>query len=324
MVMFWIFALLLVLAVLALGLLGVRLRRLSAQLSAADAELKKREASQAQVMHTTKLASLGQMVAGVAHEINTPLGFVKSNVEVVSDLLGEYEQAVTNVMTGVDFLLNADAATATQAKALVIKARGQLSRATGLNEARELLIDSVDGLKQMSSLVMNLKGFARVDRDGMDVINVNDSIKSSLTIASHQLRDRISVETAFGELPPVKCMPSQINQVFLNLITNAAQAMGEEGVLKIVTVAKAHSVECSFEDNGSGIADEVLPKIFDPFFTTKKVGEGTGIGLSIVHKIVQGHGGSIRVTSQVGKGTRFVVELPVAAAPTSALSKAGA
>ncbi len=309
--MTWLLGTLLIIALLAVGLLFVRERKLVGALAAMQEEGKKREASQAQVIHTTKLASLGQMVAGVAHEINTPLGFVKSNVEVVADLLAEYEQAVTNVMTGVDFLLNADAGIAERAKTLVIKARAQLSQATGLNEARELLTDSVDGLKQMSALVVNLKGFARVDRDGMDLIDVNDSIRSSLTIASHQLRDRITVETELGTLPPVRCMPSQINQVFLNLITNAAQAMGEEGRLRIRSAAKKEGVEVSISDNGSGIPDNVLPKIFDPFFTTKKVGEGTGLGLSIVHKIIQGHGGSIRVNSVIGKGTTFFVELPI-------------
>jgi two-component system, NtrC family, sensor kinase len=303
--------LLLLLAVAAAAWFFLRERALLVKLAALEVDAKKREASQAQVIHTTKLASLGQMVAGVAHEINTPLGFVKSNVEVVADLLAEYEQAVTNVMTGVDFLLNADAGIADRAKALVIRARSQLAQATGLNEARELLTDSVDGLKQMSSLVLNLKGFARVDRDGMDSVNLNDSIKSSLTIASHQLRDRITVETEFGQIPLVKCMPSQINQVFLNLITNAAQAMGEEGLLRIRSQAKKDSVEVSISDNGSGIPENVLPNIFDPFFTTKKVGEGTGLGLSIVHKIIQGHGGAIRVNSVVGKGTTFFVELPI-------------
>jgi two-component system, NtrC family, sensor kinase len=303
--------LLLLLAVAAAAWFFLRERALLVKLAALEVDAKKREASQAQVIHTTKLASLGQMVAGVAHEINTPLGFVKSNVEVVADLLAEYEQAVTNVMTGVDFLLNADAGIAERAKALVIRARSQLAQATGLNEARELLTDSVDGLKQMSSLVLNLKGFARVDRDGMDSVNLNDSIKSSLTIASHQLRDRITVETEFGQIPLVKCMPSQINQVFLNLITNAAQAMGEEGLLRIRSQAKKDSVEVSISDNGSGIPENVLPNIFDPFFTTKKVGEGTGLGLSIVHKIIQGHGGAIRVNSVVGKGTTFFVELPI-------------
>jgi two-component system, NtrC family, sensor kinase len=288
-----------------------RAQKLSAALQAAREEAKKREASQAQVIHTTKLASLGQMVAGVAHEINTPLGFVKSNVEVVAELLSEYEQAVTNVMTGVDFLVHAEGASATQARQLVHKARVGLARATSLREARELLGDSSEGLQQMSALVLSLKSFARVDRDGMDFVDLNESIRSSLTMASHQLRDRISVHTELGQLPRIKCMPSQVNQVFLNLISNAAQAMGEEGKLLIQSAHKPEGVEVRISDNGSGIADDVLPKIFDPFFTTKKVGEGTGLGLSIVHKIVQGHGGSIHVHSQVGQGTTFTVLFPV-------------
>ncbi|MBK7143696.1 MAG: ATPase [Xanthomonadales bacterium] len=296
----------------------LRERKSRSSLTQSEEDAKKREASQAQVIHTTKLASLGQMVAGVAHEINTPLGFVKSNVEVVSDLLSEYEAAVTKVMTGVDLLLTLDASMVDRAKAAIQKARIELAKATSLHEARELLTDSAEGLKQMSSLVLNLKGFARVDRDGMDSIDLNDSVRSALTIAGHQLRDRITVVEQLGNLPKVKCMPSQINQVFLNMITNASQAMGDEGTLTIRSLAKTSFVEVSFEDTGSGIPDDVLPKIFDPFFTTKPVGEGTGLGLSIVHKIIQGHGGAIRVKSQVGKGTTFFVELPLAAHPAVA------
>jgi signal transduction histidine kinase len=306
-----------VLALAAAAYFFLRERKLRAGLSQNEEEAKKREASQAQVIHTTKLASLGQMVAGVAHEINTPLGFVKSNVEVVSDLISEYEAAVTKVMTGVDLLLSLDASMVDRAKAAIQKARIELARATTLNEARELLEDSAEGLKQMSSLVLNLKGFARVDRDGMDTIDLNDSIRSALTIAGHQLRDRIQVVQELGDVPKVKCMPSQINQVFLNMITNAAQAMDDEGKLTIRSVAKPNVVEVSFEDTGHGIPDDVLPKIFDPFFTTKPVGEGTGLGLSIVHKIIQGHGGAIRVKSQVGKGTTFFVELPIAQKPAA-------
>ena len=312
-----IFATTTVLALAAAVFFFLRERKLRAGLVQHEDEAKKREASQAQVIHTTKLASLGQMVAGVAHEINTPLGFVKSNVEVVSDLISEYEAAVTKVMTGVDLLLALDASMVDKAKAAIQKARIELAKATTLNEARELLEDSAEGLKQMSGLVMNLKGFARVDRDGMDTIDLNDSIRSALTIAGHQLRDRIHVVQELGEIPKVKCMPSQINQVFLNMITNAAQAMDDDGTLTIRSVAKPNFVEVSFEDTGHGIPDDVLPKIFDPFFTTKPVGEGTGLGLSIVHKIIQGHGGAIRVKSQVGKGTTFFVELPIAQKPAA-------
>ena len=173
------------------------------------------------------------------------------------------------------------------------------------------LYDALDGVDQISKLVKNLKGFARVDRDGEELWNVNEGVESALTIANHQLRDRIEVKKQLNAVPLVRVVPSQINQVFLNLITNAAQAMADRGTLTVTSKRVEDRVEIEFEDTGSGIPAEVLPKIFDPFFTTKPVGEGTGLGLSIVHKILTGFGGNIAVSSALGHGARFVVSLPV-------------
>ena len=273
-------------------------------------EIKTTQASQAQVMHTTKLASLGQMVAGVAHEINTPVGFVKSNSEVIGDLLTEYEQDMTRLFTGVDILLGADAGTLERARELVAKAKADLAANTAFADAKDLLADSLDGIRTITELVANLKGFARVDSDGLDLVDLNESVRSALTIAAHQMRDRVKVVQQLEPLPKVRCMPSQINQVFLNLITNAAQAIPGDGTLTIASRAANDSVEVSFADTGTGIPDNVLPKIFDPFFTTKSVGEGTGLGLSIVHKIVKAHGGTIHVRTAMGQGTTFTVSLP--------------
>ena len=238
-----------------------RERTLETVLAAAQEELKRQQDNQAQAIHTTKLAALGQMVAGVAHEINTPLGFVKSNVEVVN----------------------------------------------------ELLRDCLDGLKTIADLVLNLKGFSRVDREGTDLADLNESLKNALTVVSHQLRDKIKVVlTLEPALPRVRCVPAQLNQVFLNLINNAAQSMEDRGTLSITSRSASNgAVEIAVSDTGCGIPDKVLPRIFDPFFTTKKVGEGTGLGLSIVHKIVRAHGGSIHVKTKVGEGTTFTVTLPV-------------
>jgi signal transduction histidine kinase len=289
-----------------------RVRSLKAQLDDAEAGMRAQAASHAQVMHTTKLAALGQMVAGVAHEINTPLGFVKSNVEVVNDLLGEYEPLAQNLVQGVDATLAARPVLPAPVREALVRARDSLAQHSGLRDARELLSDSVEGIASISNLVSNLKGFARVDRDGMDQVDINEALRSALIVAAHQLRDRVRVVTDFGELPKVQCMPSQVNQVFLNLITNAAQAMPEErGTLTVRTRALDGAVEIAVTDTGSGIPDEVLPKIFDPFFTTKAVGEGTGLGLSIVHKIIKAHGGSIHVRTALGKGTTFTITLPV-------------
>lgn len=288
-------------------------------------ELKRLQATQSQVIHTTKLASLGQMVAGVAHEINTPLGFVKSNVEVVGDLLDDYRKlvklydaAVQLCLQPVDLIFGADKAALDKlvkyvedARRKLFEARANLESSSLLKDAKELLGDAGDGLTQLSSLVQNLKGFSRVDRDGMDSVDLNEGLNSALIIAQHQLRDRVKVVKHLQPLPKVRCMASQMNQVFLNLITNAAQAIEGDGTLTIESKPVGQTVEMSFADTGTGITDDVLPKIFDPFFTTKPVGEGTGLGLSIVHKIIKGHNGSVKVRTTPKKGSTFTISLPV-------------
>ena len=301
-----------------------------------EEELKRLQASQSQVIHTTKLASLGQMVAGVAHEINTPLGFVKSNVEVVGDLLDDYRKlvrqydaAVQICLQPVDLIFSADKASldklvkhVEEARRKLFEARAAVEKSSLLKDAKELLGDASEGLAQLSSLVLNLKGFSRVDRDGMDTMDLNEGIESALMIAQHQLRDRVKVVKHLQPLPNVRCMPSQMNQVFLNLITNAAQAIDGDGTLTVASKAEGGQVQMDFTDTGCGIPDDVLPKIFDPFFTTKPVGEGTGLGLSIVHKIVKGHGGTIKVRTTPRKGTTFTVSLPVNGNSTAAAESA--
>jgi signal transduction histidine kinase len=322
--MTWTTALLLISVAAILGgalaqLMGARRQRtLRTELAEAQDELRTQQSSQAQIIHTTKLASLGQMVAGVTHEINTPLGFVKSNVEVVRDLLDEHGEQLTRLMQAIDLIAGADAETLAKAKDALQRARVEVATASPLVDAKDLLGDSLEGIKTISNLVQNLKGFARVDRDGMDMTDLNDSVRSALAVAGHQLRDRVQVVTRLAPLPKVHCMPSQINQVFLNLITNAAQAIDEQGHLIVTSRATDSAVEVSIADNGRGIPDDVLPRIFDPFFTTKPVGEGTGLGLSIVHKIIKSHGGAIHVRTAVGKGTTFTISLPIASAKPAA------
>jgi signal transduction histidine kinase len=254
------------------------------------------------------------MIAGVAHEMNTPIGFVKSNVEVVRELLTEHRQLLGKCLQGFDVMLAADLNNPQMVEPMrraLTKVRAALASDARLTDGDELLKDSVDGLVQIANLVKNLKGFARVDRDGMDALDLNECVESALTIAAHQLRDRIEVVKDLGQLPKINGVASQINQVLLNLITNAAQAMDEGGTLTVASRRSGDQVEIDVTDTGSGIPDEVMPKIFDPFFTTKPVGEGTGLGLSIVHKIVQSHGGSIKVRTAARKGTTFTVSFPI-------------
>ena len=284
---------------------------LEKRLRKAEGELRTQQQSQAQVIHTTKLASLGQMVAGVAHEINTPLGFVKSNCEVIGDLLSEYEAALQRLLSEVDRTLGAHGEQGDILRARLASAKSEIVSNTAFADARDLLADSLEGIHTITNLVANLKGFARVDRDGLDAVDLNDSIQSALTVIAHALRDRVKVDLKLSPLPKVRCMPSQINQVFLNLLSNAAQAIPDTGTVTVESREHDGQVEVSFTDTGTGIPDDVLPRIFDPFFTTKAVGEGTGLGLSIVHKIIKSHGGSIHVKTAVGHGTTFTVRLPV-------------
>jgi signal transduction histidine kinase len=180
-----------------------------------------------------------------------------------------------------------------------------------LTELGGLVKDGLYGTGEMAEIVGNLKDFSRLDRSKVTSFNLNDGVASSLGLARHMLKS-VNVIRQFGEIPAITCAPSQINQVFLNLITNAAQALpASKGEITLTTRADSGGVAVEVADNGKGIPPEVLPKIFDPFFTTKEVGEGTGLGLSISHKIVEQHGGRIAVASEVGKGTRFTVWLPL-------------
>ncbi len=290
-------------------------KKLRSQISTMEDQGREQSASQAQIMHTTKLASLGQMMAGIAHEMNTPLGFVRSNVEVIAEMLDEYKAKADRLAQATELLVAAsDTASYRQARQVAHEARRNYAEDQTTEEAKDLLQDATEGLVQLTSLVVNLKGFARVDRDGLDSIDLNECLESAMTIANHQLKDRIQVVREFGDLPKVRCIPSQMNQVFLNLITNAAQAMGEEGTLTMRSRRSGSFVEVEVVDTGPGIPEDILPKIFDPFFTTKPVGEGTGLGLSIVHKIIKSHGGDIRADSVPGEGATFIVSLPVARA----------
>jgi two-component system, NtrC family, sensor kinase len=310
----YLWAVLFLCAAGAAAWLWLQLKSQRKQVTALGEELKRLQQSQSQVMHTTKLASLGQMVAGVTHEINTPLGFLRSNAQVVTELLDEHKGIVAKITDALTKLARVNLADAKNQIALpptLLKICAALNQDRRLEESKELLTDALEGVDQISKLVKNLKGFARVDRDGEEVWNVNEGIESALIIAQHQLRDRIEVVKTLHSVPLVRVVPSQINQVFLNLITNAAQAISDRGTITVESRRNGEMVEIEFSDTGSGIPADVLPKIFDPFFTTKAVGEGTGLGLSIVHKILHSFGGSIGVQSALGHGARFTVCLPV-------------
>ncbi len=306
---------------IGVGYLGVRLKAANESLERRVVErtrelseaLRHLKESEAQLIQSEKMSSLGQMVAGVAHEINTPLAYVKNSLGAVSERLPQIMATIEHCEKLLALLGagNADADALNRQFAQTSALLGQIRQQHLLTELGGLVKDGLYGTGEMAEIVGNLKDFSRLDRSKVTSFNLNDGLASSLGLARHMLK-AVKVKREFGEIPAITCAPSQINQVFLNLITNAAQALAPaNGEITLTTRAQAEGVVVEIADNGKGIPPDVLPKIFDPFFTTKEAGKGTGLGLSISHKIVEQHGGRIKVDSQAGKGTRFTVWLPL-------------
>jgi signal transduction histidine kinase len=288
-----------------------RMRANTDELNQAYSRIK---SSQLALVQSEKMASLGQMVAGVAHEINTPLGYVQNNVAIGQELFMQVRNMIAGYEALVDNLMNEDADEEQISMQMqqIAEMRTDLNAQEMLGEMQGLMADSLYGIGQISELVLNLKDFSRMDAAATEAVNLNDCIESALNIGRNVLKNKVEVIRELAELPRISCAPSQLNQVFLNLFSNAAQAMDGYGRLYIRSWFDDQAVHVSVADNGKGIAPENLTRIFDPFFTTKPVGEGTGLGLAISHQIITQHGGEIQVQSQIGSGTTFSIRLPVA------------
>lgn len=267
--------------------------------------LKTLKSTQAKLLHAEKMAGLGTLAAGVAHEINNPVGFVKSNLgrlQTYSTDLGCYANELQGLLhqTGDQSLI--DAADA---------ARRQYDIEYVEEDLPLLLSESMDGVSRVEGIVSGLKSFSRLDSDSMEPADINQGIQDTLRVASNQLKYHCTLHEKYGELPPLTCNISQINQVVLNLLVNAAHAIEEQGDIYIRTLCRDEAIQIIIQDNGCGIPEAALGQLFNPFFTTKAVGKGTGLGLSISHGIIEKHGGEIRVKSVAGKGSRFTVVLPL-------------
>jgi signal transduction histidine kinase len=264
------------------------------------------------------MSSLGQMVAGVAHEINTPLSYVKNSVATARDRMPDLRDALTRAERLLQQLRldSPDPKELQEAFDYLQEKLNRLKRDRVIEDLDALTRDGLHGIEQIVELVGNLRNFSRLDRSKVASFNVNEGVRATLLIAQSTLR-KIDVERRLGDIPSITCSPSQVNQVLLNLLNNSAQAMDKpRGHISVTTRALGDEfVAIDVEDNGKGIEPEALPKIFDPFYTTKEPGKGTGLGLSIAYKIVSQHGGRIDVRSTPGTGTVVTVVLPIQPPP---------
>ena len=265
----------------------------------------KLEAARNQAMQAERLASIGQLAAGVAHEINNPIGFVLSNFKSL-------ERYMTDVF---DVIAAYEAAEALLPSGPQTAALRQAKEAAELDFVREdikqLLIESCDGLDRVKRIVQDLKDFSRVGENEWQMADLVRGLESTLNVVRNEVKYKAEVVKRYGTMPEVECMPSQLNQVFMNLLVNAAHAITDRGTITIGSGTVGDHVWVAVSDTGSGIPPDVLSRIFDPFFTTKPVGQGTGLGLSLSYSIVRRHGGRIEVESEVGVGTTFRVWLPI-------------
>ena len=269
-------------------------------------EIDERKQLEGQLVQSEKLASLGQLAAGVAHEINNPIGFISSN-------LGSLDGYFQQLLSMLDAYQAAGQTLPPESAAQLLKMREDLELDFLLEDIPVLIRESKEGIGRVSQIVKDLKDFSRVDtQQQWQWANLQQGIESTLNIVASELKYKADVVREYQKLPDIECLPSQINQVIMNLVVNAAQAMGpERGVITLRTGLQGEAAWIEVADTGSGIAPETLQKIFDPFFTTKPVGQGTGLGLSLSYGIVKKHGGDISVRSELGAGTTFRVLLPL-------------
>ena len=262
------------------------------------AQVKEIEDAQRKVFLSEKLASVGQLAAGVAHELNSPLAFIHNNLTAAKDYLRDLESFFATVLHSNDLA--------------AVRDSWEKADIDYIREDFPVLLGScLDGVARLSSIVLDLKVFSNINQQQRSLDDINERLNTALKMLTSQIGEEIEIVREFADLPAIQCYPAHLGQVFYNLIQNGMQAIQGKGTVVIRTFARDGHVCVAIADTGTGIQEEDLPRIFDPFFTTKEVGKGTGLGLSVLHDIIKAHQGKIEVQSKPGKGSIFTVSLPL-------------
>jgi len=301
-------------------LLNKQLIKKTSQIESKNRELeqtlKQLEDTQSQILQSEKMASIGQLAAGVAHEINNPTGFVSSNLKALSEyikdingLTREYKKIIADLKENT--AANGGHPAISEHVERITALEEEVDIDFILNDIFELIEESREGTERIKNIVQDLKDFAHPGEDKPKFADINNNLDSTVNVVQNELKYKADVIKDYGDLPQVQCYPQLLNQVFMNLLVNAAQSIEERGEIRIKTRADNGYAEIKISDTGAGIPKESLSKIFDPFFTTKEVGKGTGLGLNVAYNIIEKHQGTIDVDSTVGAGTAFTIRIPV-------------
>jgi signal transduction histidine kinase len=280
----------------------IKIENKNTQLQSTLQQLKE---AQNQLVQSEKMASVGQLTAGIAHEINNPINFISSNISPLKrdlDDLLKLLSMCTNATEKGDLQNESDK---------IKKYKEEIEYDMVIKEIKQLLSGIEEGARRTMEIVKGLRNFSRLDEGEKKLSDINEGIESTLLMLRNQLKNRIEVVKEFGGLPQLLCYPGKLNQVFMNIINNASQSIEAEGKIVISTSYQDNNIHVSIKDTGKGMSKKVTEHIFEPFYTTKDVGQGTGLGLSISYGIIQEHKGEIKVKSELGKGTEFLITLPL-------------
>lgn len=256
-----------------------------------------------------KLQAIGQLAAGVAHEINNPVSYILTNVSAIADYFHDLRRLLDAATDGLARVVAGE--DAARVREDVTRLGEEVHAQFLLKDFQAAVADAKEGAGRISEIVKSLKDFSHPDRGELKRADLNRGLESTIRVCWNELKYKTVVVRDYGDIPPVLCYPQRMNQVFMNLLVNAAQAIREKGEIRVSTRVEHGRVVVRIRDTGAGIAPEHLSKLFEPFFTTKPLGQGTGLGLHVAYKIVKGHGGDIEVASKVGEGTEFAIKLPL-------------